>query len=396
MRNFLRSLLIFGLLALIAACGRGSGGDNTGSSGPTEVVPTADNVQAISVNAGPANTVNLAFTSITVCIPGTSQCRTIDNVMIDTGSSGLRLLASALSGLSLPQQTTIANHALVACQQFVDLSHMWGPVKIADVKIAGKSASSLPIQVIGNNEFGNEPVTCAGGDSSSNLNTVATLGGNGILGVGYFVQDCGDYCATTINNAFYYDCVGSSCTETTALLATQLQNPVALFTSDNNGVVINLPAISDKGSARVDGQMIFGIGTRDNNTLGNALIHTVDGVGYLTTRYQGSDYPQSFVDSGSNGFFFPDDNIPFCNDAVGFYCPASTLQLTATIIGLNNANSSVAFSVANTELLNFNFSAFKNLAGPYSAGFDWGLPFFYGRKVYTAFETNSQGSYIAF
>jgi hypothetical protein len=57
--------------------------------------------------------------------------------------------------------------------------------------------------------------------------------------------------------------------------------------------------------------------------------------------------------------------------------------------GANAANGKVTFSVANADsLFNDNPTAFvfENLAGPNSQGFDWGLPFFYGRNVFTAME----------
>ena len=38
--------------------------------------------------------VNGLFTSVTICVPGTSSCQTLDGVLVDSGSSGLRLLAS--------------------------------------------------------------------------------------------------------------------------------------------------------------------------------------------------------------------------------------------------------------------------------------------------------------
>jgi hypothetical protein len=50
----------------------------------------------------------------------------------------------------------------------------------------------------------------------------------------------------------------------------------------------------------------------------------------------------------------------------------------------------VSFSVANADNLfnnNPNANVFGQLAGPNSiSGFDWGLPFFYGRNVYTAIQ----------
>src|SRR5487761_1104451 len=84
-------LLALGALGL-AACG----GSSSSSSNNT---PTINNVQPITVNSGPANNyADGAFTSVKVCAPGSSStCQTITGVLVDTGSSGLRLLASVLS-----------------------------------------------------------------------------------------------------------------------------------------------------------------------------------------------------------------------------------------------------------------------------------------------------------
>ena len=37
-------------------------------------------------------------------------------------------------------------------------------------------------------------------------------------------------------------------------------------------------------------------------------------------------------------------------------------------------------------------AAFSNLAGPNTGGFDWGLPFFYGRNVFTAIDGTTVGN----
>ena len=111
-----------------------------------------NNVQAIVVNAGPANNYfNGAFTSVTICVPGqTTGCQTIDGVLVDTGSSGLRVLSSVLT-LSLPQQAGSNGGPIVECAQFLD-GFTWGPVQTADVKLAGEQASRVPIQVIDDDE----------------------------------------------------------------------------------------------------------------------------------------------------------------------------------------------------------------------------------------------------
>jgi hypothetical protein len=174
-------------------------------------------------------------------------------------------------------------------------------------------------------------------------------------------------------------------------------NPVFNFSGDNNGVIIELPAVAD-AAATVNGNMIFGIGTQSNNALGTATVFTLEsGTDNFTTTYKGQAYSNSFIDSGSNGLFFPDATIPVCpGNLSSFYCPTSNLTgLTATNTGANSATNTVTFGVDNTQTLLTNDGsdfAFSNLAGPLAGSFDWGLPFFYGRNVYTAIDTTSVGN----
>jgi hypothetical protein len=186
-----------------------------------------------------------------------------------------------------------------------------------------------------------------------------------------------------------------------------LQNPVSLFSADNNGVIIQLAAVPAAGAATVSGSLIFGIGTQADNGLGGAVILTVDpSTGYIGTTFGGLTLPDSYIDSGSSVLFFGTSAFPPCTGvATGLYCPASTQNLSATLEGINKATSAVGFSVANANQLfsaNPTFNAFGNIAAPNpnAASFAWGLPFFFGRSVYTAIETRSTpggvGPYFAF
>jgi len=380
-------------MVFIIACTIACGGSSGSSSTKTTTTAPTSNVQAISVTLGPTgNYANGAFTSVTVCSPGTSTCQTIDGILVDTGSSGLRILSSALTA-ALPPQKASDGNPVVECLPFVS-SFTWGPVQTADIQMAGEKASDVPIQVINATDF---PVPTACANFGPPANTLADLGANGLLGVGNFVQDCGAACATTggSNPGLYYECPASGCVITAEGLAQQVQNPVALFASDNNGVMIMLPAASAP-EATLSGSMIFGIGTQSNNALNGAKIYTLDGSGNFVTTYKSQPYNQSFIDSGSNGLYFLDSaatGIPDCADANFFYCPSSTENLAATTAGANGTSSTVNFSVANADnLFNDNPSAsvFDQLAGPNTlAGFDWGLPFFYGRTVFTAIEGRS-------
>ncbi|HEY1677370.1 MAG TPA: DUF3443 domain-containing protein [Candidatus Sulfotelmatobacter sp.] len=378
-------------LALVSvACGGSSAHTNAAT---TPVATSGSNVQAISVNSGvDANYANGIFTSVTVCAPGSTSCQTIDNVLVDTGSSGLRILSTALT-VSLAQQTSTDGNPVAECLPFVS-GFTWGPVETADVQISGETAASLPVQVIGESAFA-VPAACS--SQGAAMDTVTALGANGILGIGVFAQDCGGACTLTgaSNPGLYYQCPSAGCAAISESLSQQVQNPVALFAQDNNGVIIELPAASAPEPS-LTGSLVFGIGTQSNNGLGSASIYNVDDFGNFITSYKNVAYNQSFIDSGSNGLFFLTSSLTGIVACSGgdFYCPPTTQSLSAVTEGATNATSgTIDFSVANADnLFNNNPSAFvfPALAGPNSiSGFDWGLPFFYGRNVFTAIQGQS-------
>jgi len=119
-----RLIGLFCLAGLLGACG--GGGSSSSSSSPSASSPTVAeaNVQPVSVTLGPeGNYPNGFFTSVTLCVPGTSNCQTVNDILVDTGSFGLRILASALT-LSLPGQTDASgnsNRGVRAVHQAVHL-----------------------------------------------------------------------------------------------------------------------------------------------------------------------------------------------------------------------------------------------------------------------------------
>ena len=402
----IRTLLVIAaawMLFTAATCGGSS--SSSSSSNSTSKPPISHSV-VITAGPGPSTVnpyLNGAFVSVTICVPGSSQCTTVPDVLVDTGSSGLRVLASALGGLPLTAMTS-AGATVANCVQYVDLTYNWGAVARADVKLAGEVASSLPIQIIADpsSTFPAAPSGCTNGGTAAN--TVDSLSANGILGLSSYLYDCGTACApgTTSNAGVYFACSGTSCQVTTAPLASQLQNPVALFASDNNGISINLPALPDAGSPSTTGTLTFGIGTQTDNGLGRAIVQTQDSDGNLTTTFDGAPYSSSFIDSGSNALYFLDSTttgLPDCKLSIGFYCPSATQFLAATNTGANNQSSPVNFAVANADGLPAPNWIFDDVAGGSSPGpsqsglpslyFDWGLPFFFSRTVYVAIEGRS-------
>jgi hypothetical protein len=406
-------LLATGFIAFTFGCGGGgssSSSSTTSGGGSGTIVASGNNVQPIVVNAGvtsaqhnPPDYLNGVFTTVTICVPGTTNCTSINNVLVDTGSYGLRIVASAIpSGIALPQQHDSSGNLVAECNQFQD-GFTWGSIRNADIQLSGEKASNIPMQVIGDSEP-LLPTSCSSVGPSED--TVDDLAANGVLGVGPFRQDCGSACTSAFSNpGIYYSCPASGCQIITESLVAQVQNPVWMFSTDNNGVILELPAVSASGQPSATGSMVFGIGTQSNNSLNGATVLTLDVQGNMTTVYHGQSYPQSFLDSGSNGYFFLDSattGFPLCNSSSDFYCPNIPQTLTATNQGQNGASAPITFNVGNADTLlaNPNNFVFNNIAGPNTGAFDFGLPFFFGRNVYTAIELQSTpsgtGPYFAY
>src|SRR5271166_368052 len=377
------------------------------------VAQGVSNSLPITVDGGPPALLALgkiyrngAFVTVTVCTPTGSNCQNIDHVLVDTGSVGLRLFATGSAGgqfdpKGFPPQKDSSGNVIAECNQFVD-GFRWGSVSLARIQMAGEIASTVPnatvagvpIQVIGDPRVPTVPPGCTGLDES----TVSVFMANGVLGVGTHQQDCGSSCVNNIPMIpLYYTCASGTCNPTLLGLPQQVTNPVWVLPQDNNGVLVQLPSIPSGGTTTVQGSLIIGIGTQTNNGLGSATVFNTDANPYFTTNYNGQTNSCSYIDSGSNAYFFsPVPANPLlvtCSSKSagnGFYCPASLLNLTASNSDVNEVptnptTGTVAFNVGNATTLfsNTSFAAFSELGGPNMpingcGSFDWGLPFFYG------------------
>lgn len=453
----MKFIFVLGLLG-ISACGGGSNSNSSSSSGcaaantscttaagPT-VIPTSTTAN-VDMYVGDPNTTgqwtyqNEPLVSVTICTPNhtsASQCQTITNILLDTGSYGLRVFGSAInSNVQLTQQTIDEDGetmSLGECMQF-GTGADWGAVKKGDVLLGNQTASNIPIQVIDVN-FASIPSGCAALCPDTDP---CTAGFNGILGVGIFSQDCGNDCALSqndqVNPGLYFGCDSTGCYNADngpcssdgacayeVPLANQVINPVANFAAGaNNGVSLYFPSISANGASAVtNGVLHLGIGTVSSVTVLPADQNgmTDGNVADFATTFQGVTYGGSnsnpsnendpslaFIDSGSNSLFFP-SNQPQCSDNPGFFCPGTTQSLSATMEGFSGTpTSSVSFSMANADaLFNTGNSAFYNVCASSQGIFDWGLPFFFGRTVYvglngttaTINSSTSTGPYWAF
>jgi hypothetical protein len=376
-------LLLFLILALLTNCGGGGSNSSSGSGGTA-----ANNVISITVNGSLCSQTTFGYpnkpcVSVTICTPGTSTCQTINDVLLDTGSSGLRIFKQALN-VSLTQVTN-GSGSLAECIQFGDGSSDWGPIQMASVILGNEPAILVPIQVI-DSMFGTVPIACGNADKSP-----ADAGFNGILGVAFFAQDCGSTCSISANNGMYYACSGSNCPGNTVPLSSLVQNPVALLPQDNNGVIVQLQSVPLSGAPSVVGNLLLGIGTQSNNAPSAVTTYAADGFGEFITTFNGVFY-SSFIDSGSNGLFFPPPSASLLPDCAspnsGWFCPSSTVNLSATNTGATGSPSGVvAFQIGNfISLINSSNKVFTDIGGKSSVDFQWGLPFFFGRNVYIGIE----------
>jgi hypothetical protein len=203
----------------------------------------------------------------------------------------------------------------------------------------------------------------------------------------------------------YFSCPSSGCSTAATPLTIdaghQVVNPVFLFGADSNGVVIQFPSVpgSQSAATTLSGSLTFGIETQPNNGLGTATPLPLANNSF-TTLYNGQTLTASIIDSGSNALYFPSTITP-CTDFIAFYCPAALTPVTATNEGAggtpivpadaNVDNADTLFGITPPDFV------FGTLGGPNgnpntcsggngSCQFDWGLPFFFGRTVFTAID----------
>jgi len=395
---------IFVAASLLTACRGGTG--TPAFSGAPAPVP---NVVVLIVDAGPtaaAGAVNHAYVTVNVCASGSqTQCANIDHVLLDTGSNGLRLVASVLAAhkIALTPLSDAAGNTLEECMSFVG-GQTWGPVALADVHLAGETATKLPVQVMNDTSSGAPPpATC--GANGTLINGVSGFAANGVLGIGVFEQDCGQSCvAPATPLPLYYGCTAAgACAAANVPLTDQVTNPVALFAADNNGVVVTLPNLqSANGDPSVQGTLVFGIATQPDNSLPSSGITVLgtDAAGDFRTAYNGAATGiAALIDSGTDSYAFSDPSIAVCASGafVGYYCPAvAPLSLSAvnTGVGANATSSTVDFALADPNSFVAGATAFIDLGGGGgSATFTWGMPFFYGRAIYVGFDQRPAGLY---
>ena len=411
--NAYERIIALGVLtmSLVSCGGGGGGGNNTASSPPpatvalagtaTAVLPGSANPQsnqlAVTVEQDPAvtafQTVNLPYVTVTICDVN-NNCQTIDHVVVDTGSYGLRILQSAITNPNMNLSSELIGSDPVAeCTAFLD-GFMWGSVNLATIQLSGEIATQIPVQVVGDSAVSGvstPPTTCSNnGVDESNLNGI---GGNGILGVGLFTAD----------DQQYYTCTNGSCipygTPNNPILqpTQQVSNPVPSFSRDNNGVILQMPSVPDGGAGMATGTLTFGVGTQTDNSASGLQWLAADYSGNISVTLQDTTYGASFIDSGSNFYYVPLNNVP--SDVNQNYTPAQPtlypLSLTPNVGPVNTVPQNML--VVNPAQMPSSSLAMDDVdidlgqtSGAATGSADLGMPFFYGKSL--AFVINGQSA----
>ncbi len=382
--------------------------------------PSGANVMPVTVSNCNNSSVNIPFVSVKICAPGsTSNCQTLNNILLDTGSYGLRVYSGMLNSTLLSGLTpvTSGSNTVAECVGFADGTSLWGSVAQADVVLGdlsgSETAANTSIQLI-DSQYGN-PSVCPGADTDPYVS-----GFTGILGVGLFTNDCPS-CVSSTAPRHYWACSGSSCALTTLSAANQVTNPVANLTTDDQGISLTFLAVNTStGSAPVTGYMLLGINSRvtgsgfvSNASTGKTL-YSANANGDFQARYNGIYYA-SFIDSGSNGLFFPNNSsIAVCGagtPADSFLCPSPSTTISPTFTGCTSGQlassctgnaSTPTFTIYNANsLASTGNSVFSSIAAPINTYFDLGFPFFTGRTVFVGIQGKTStglgtGPYWAF
>lgn len=338
---------------------------------------------------------NTPYVTVTLC-DASSRCADIPYVLLDTGSTGLRVFSSGLElyGADLELPTVASGDGVLGSCELFTGNYLWGAVRYATVRIAELSTKfPIPIQVANDSavplDGGQSNCAPLGGDSKSDF--VGALPALGILGVGPQVDDVVGY---------YFECTGASCKAATPAETTdegtggRLLNPLAHMPDGyNNGFHVAMPTVGPSGAKSAIGKLTLGIETTDENGLiEGAQVYAVDESRLIDVTVNGVA-AKSLLDTGANAYYLSLPDVPLCKNKI-YYCPESVTAVDVEFSSGNVRSGPMTISIANAEALlvpPYKNVVFENVGGWASPG-NWnffGMPFFYGRDIAFGFGGTS-------
>ena len=339
---------------------------------------------------------NQLFVDVTVC-NAKQQCRTVPNVLVDTGSTGLRLYRGALGGLSLDEVTILGDRPLGKWSHFGS-GDLWGRVHWAQVRIGGvETTEAIPIELFDVPSPGE--ILPAGYGSVDLRAQPDGIPGNGILGIsprhhsrtGYFAFDRAR--STTLSGRWDRVLVAES---------VQVVNPIVHFPPPyDNGSVIRLPEVDwREGQDSAQGWLGFGIGLPTEVLFphGRRVIALeLDADGRFPAEL-GAHRVDLMLDSGTNSMRLALEPFGFARHGCfkDYYDPAALTPIDLSVLSASHeielARPLVVGPAGNLRKTALGYGVLPMLAaGPELPDGQeprsmLGLPFFYGRTVATGLQ----------
>lgn len=378
-----------GVAAIIASLSACNGSTN---SSITPNPPQVNNTVPLIADSGyNGKAFNRMFVTVTICQPGTNICQTIDHIMPDSGSTGLRITKSSIQLSGLPA-ITYQGLPITQCMNYGG-GYVYGGVVLADVRIGDESATSIPLQIIDDGDQSLVPDSCT---SMATYLSFPDSGQRGNLGINPMTNPANDY-------TLVYSCESSdSCTELSNPVQQMPQtlnvNVISYFKQDNNGVIFSMPAIANAPAESVVGQMIFGIGTNSNNQVMESTVAVLgnpsSNMANFTTN-TGIQITPAIIDSGTEFIYWYDALLPACPEPFSYlYCPGKPGSIFEWGSMISNYSGGSSFFVQ-AGIANWNFGGFPDspvipLLGSsttYLSNFSiYGFPFFFGKNIYLGFQ----------
>jgi hypothetical protein len=313
------------------------------------------------------------YTSVKVCTVGQNrQCETVDRILVDSGSSGLRLFRPtnlALEPLHTNQYEldhfvplpgpAVPGPDVYMCARFANSSH-FGPLKIAVVELLEPQTSlsglTIAIQV---------PGTPRSGTGGCGTITPESSGFNGILGIRGKENCAGDGC--------YLTCEVDECR--VAIPDTDIASPTMFYGADANyaglGWMLSLPANPPAGTT-VEGVLTVGLPWPMPSNI--VMLEYP-----LTGQVNGNTYAVGLADTGAPTNGLPRSafnvSIPECS---GLYCPSTS---TAAEVLLTDHRG-----ISHWLTIRVDRARADGKVRPTSSGIALGLPFYFGKTVYWKHE----------
>lgn len=228
---------------------------------------------------------NQPFVSLEICQPDLTACVTLNKVLVDTGSFGLRIFESALNGLT-PTAITHQGGELRQCAGFGS-GYTLGRVVKVGLKMAGASARDLPIQVIETSPSA-APNDCAT-TGSAQFTAKEQVGGNAILGIGPLASDSG----AGLRVRYYVRNANQNTLLSQVPSDLAVANPIGRLDQHANGAVLEFPAADTNGNFTLSGSLILGLNTAANNVTTGVTFLRVNDSARLWGSVGGGEVPES-------------------------------------------------------------------------------------------------------